>query len=250
MAALKQKDVRAEAFVADLGKPEAMPALVQAVRAKLGSINVLQWTATSTEAGDLLTANGAAIQRLGCGPSLACCRHCKRRCQTFAPTPKTPRCITNGGFGLFGDGSDSAAAQFNAMGISVANAAKHKLTRVLAKKLAPEGIYVGELMVLGTIKGTAWDSRFHLASVMGNRFLQMYKQRSAGPCQCKSAASRAPTPAFQWQIEHRVLGTIELTHFEVQMRRLGAARFADVADVLAAARRAALRLTRFSRLCA
>jgi len=43
------------------------------------------------------------------------------------------------------------------MGLGVANAAKHKLVGLLAKKLQPEGSYVAEIMTSGVIKGTAFD---------------------------------------------------------------------------------------------
>ena len=65
--------------------------------------------------------------------------------------------MTNGGFGLFADAVDAMAVQSKSMGLSVANAAKHKASRVLAKRLETEGVYGGEVMVLGTVRGTAWD---------------------------------------------------------------------------------------------
>ena len=43
------------------------------------------------------------------------------------------------------------------MGLSIANSAKHKLVRLLAHKLKPEGIFVGEVVVTGVVKGTAFD---------------------------------------------------------------------------------------------
>ena len=47
--------------------------------------------------------------------------------------------------------------QYGIMGLGVANAAKHKLVGLLAKKLEADGIYVTEIMVSGTVKGTAFD---------------------------------------------------------------------------------------------
>jgi hypothetical protein len=44
------------------------------------------------------------------------------------------------------------------MGLAVANSAKHKLVGLLAQKLKAEGVYVGEVMVGGLVKGTAFDT--------------------------------------------------------------------------------------------
>jgi uncharacterized membrane protein len=43
------------------------------------------------------------------------------------------------------------------MGLSMANAAKHKMMALLAQRLKPEGVYAGEVIVVGTVKGTGWD---------------------------------------------------------------------------------------------
>jgi hypothetical protein len=63
---------------------------------------------------------------------------------------------------------------------SIANAAKHKLVGLLAAKLAPDDIYVGELMVLGTIKGSAWDTGHGNldASAVADKFWSMYQART------------------------------------------------------------------------
>jgi len=66
------------------------------------------------------------------------------------------------------------------MGLAIANSAKHKLVRVLAQKLRPEGIYVGEVMVLGLVKGTPWDQGNATveASSVADRFWSLYRGRA------------------------------------------------------------------------
>lgn len=93
--------------------------------------------------------------------------------------PEAAVLVTNGGFGLFADAVDAMAVQSKNMGLPVANAAKHKTSRVLAKRLETEGVFLGEVMVLGTIKGTAWD-RGHAtleASTVAERFWQLSQSR-------------------------------------------------------------------------
>src|SRR5580698_9883138 len=59
LTALAAKSVRAQAFQADLAKPDDIRAMVAKVQAALGPISVLQWTAYTGGAGDLLTASPA-----------------------------------------------------------------------------------------------------------------------------------------------------------------------------------------------
>lgn len=149
-------DVKAEAFVADLSKPEMARDVVARVQDKLGPISVVQWTAYSGAAGDLTTAEAhevRAVYDVAVTSLLA---------QTQAALPdlraqKGALLVTNGGLGYFDDAIDKMAVSWNTMGLAVANAAKHKTVRMLAHKLAGEGVYVGEVVVTGMVKGTAFD---------------------------------------------------------------------------------------------
>jgi hypothetical protein len=88
--------------------------------------------------------------------------------------------VTNGGFGLNDSAMDELAVKFGAMGLGVANAAKRKLVGLLAHKLKPRGVYVGEVMVLGSVKGSAWDngSATLEAATVADAFYDLYASRS------------------------------------------------------------------------
>jgi len=89
--------------------------------------------------------------------------------------------VTNGGLGDLNAQVDQAAASANIMGLGLANATKHKLVGLLAAKLKPEGIYVGEVMISGTIKGTPWaanNPKTIEQSRMGEAFLKLYNERT------------------------------------------------------------------------
>jgi hypothetical protein len=62
---------------------------------------------------------------------------------------------------------------------ALANAAKHKLVGLLAQRLKGEGIYVGEVMVAGNIKGSAWDKGAATVdgSMVANKFWELYQAR-------------------------------------------------------------------------
>jgi hypothetical protein len=64
------------------------------------------------------------------------------------------------------------------MGIALANAAKNKLAGLLAQRLKGDGIYVGEVMVRGTIKGTPTDSGNSVDPLrIADKFWELYQTR-------------------------------------------------------------------------
>lgn len=156
--ALEAKGVKAAAFPADLGDPSAIGQMVEQVRAVFGPISVLEWTAyTPGNVGaDLLAAKPEEVRSLfdvSIVGLLAAVR-------ALLPDLKSERgavLVTNGGAGFVDPEMDALVTQYGMMGLGVANAAKHKLVGLLAKKLEPDGIYVTEIMISGVIKGTAFD---------------------------------------------------------------------------------------------
>lgn len=175
---LEGKGVKAAGFSAQLGDPKSVKEMLAKVRSSLGPVHVLQWTAYSGAAGDLLKADAAAIHEaldiatVGLVTAV----------QEALPDLKKDKgavLVTNGGFGYFDSKADSMAVQFNAMGLALANSAKHKLVRMLSEKLKGEGAYVGEVMVLGTVKGTAFDSGHATVDpkTVANKFWDLYKGR-------------------------------------------------------------------------
>jgi NAD(P)-dependent dehydrogenase (short-subunit alcohol dehydrogenase family) len=155
-------------------------ALIESVRAQLGPVTVLHWNAYAGDAGDLLTADPAALRRVFDVAVTGLLTAVQRALPDLKQQKESAVLVTNGGFGLFDPKVDAFAVRVNAMGLSVANSAKHKLVGLLAEKLKSDGIYVGELMVLGTVKGTAWDTGNGTldASVVANKFWDMYRART------------------------------------------------------------------------
>ena len=88
--------------------------------------------------------------------------------------------VTNGALGKFDPQMDTGGVQWNAMGLSVANSAKHKLVGLLAAKLKPDGIYVGEVMVAGTIKGSGFGGAQGTveAAAVAQKFWDIYRART------------------------------------------------------------------------
>ena len=155
--ALEARGVQAAAFTADLGSASAIQALIPEVRAKLGPIAVLHWNAYSLSAGDVLTADAAALQSVF-DVAITGLVTAVQASLSDLKAAKGAILVTNGGL-LFDDPAiNEMATKFNLMGLSMANAAKHKLVSMLAAKLKGDGVYVGEVIVSGTVKGTAFDT--------------------------------------------------------------------------------------------
>ncbi|HET6149301.1 MAG TPA: SDR family NAD(P)-dependent oxidoreductase [Polyangia bacterium] len=185
--ALEARGINAAAVTADLGDPSAARAAIKKARAALGPITVLQWTAYDGGAGDLTTADSAAIRAVldvGITGLLAAVQEAL---PDLRKQENAAVLVTNGGLGYFDPQVDAAAVAWNAMGLAVANSAKHKLVGLLSKKLAPEKIYVGEAMVLNTVKGTAFDSGQATieAAAVADQFWELYKARGEVTAQVK-----------------------------------------------------------------
>lgn len=179
--ALEAKGVKAGAFVANLSNPAAVRGVVEKVRARLGPISVIEWTAYSPGnlAGDLLAASPEELRSLF-ETSVVGLVAAVQAARADLKSEKGAILVTNGSAGLVDPGVDAAMVQYGLMGLGVANAAKHKLVGLLAKKLEADGIYVGEIMIAGTIKGTPFD-RGQGPTIEGKtvaeKYWELYKAR-------------------------------------------------------------------------
>jgi len=176
--ALKARGVDAAAFIADCTDPAAVTRAVEEVRGRFGSISAMEWTVYSSGAGDVTQATSEEFRSV-----LAPVVGLHAAIQAALPDLKKNSgavLVTNGGLGLFDDAVDKMGVDWSAMGLSIANSAKHKLVRLLSTKLKPEGVYVGEVMVLSIIKGSAFDQGHGTleASAVANQFWSLYTERN------------------------------------------------------------------------
>lgn len=156
VAGLEAKGVRAQAFTADVSNPGSVAGLIAEVRAALGPLTAIHWNAYGGGAGDLLTADVAQLRAVYdiAVTSLVVA------VQAALPDLEASQgavLVTNGGLGFFDPAVDAMGVAWHAMGLSVANSAKHKAVALLAEKLKDK-VYVGEVVVTGMVKGTAFDA--------------------------------------------------------------------------------------------
>jgi NADP-dependent 3-hydroxy acid dehydrogenase YdfG len=176
VTALEAKGIEAAAFVADAGDPASIRAAIRQVHAALGPVAVIHWNAYSGAAGDLVTAEPAAVRGIfdvAIGGLVATVQEAL----SDLKETKGAVLVTNGAFGEINPQTDAYAVGAKAMGLAVANGAKHKLVGLLAERLKGDGIYVGEVMVAGTVKATASDNGTLQAATIADKFWELYQAR-------------------------------------------------------------------------
>jgi NADP-dependent 3-hydroxy acid dehydrogenase YdfG len=157
--ALAAKGVTTSGFPADAADPAAIRGAIRKARSELGPIAAIHWNAYAAgEAGDLLTADAGAIRCAFDVAVVGLLTAVQEALPDLVAARNGAVLVTNGAFGELSPQIDALAVNLKAMGLAVANAAKHKLVGLLVQRLKPEGVFVGEVMIAGAVKGTASDT--------------------------------------------------------------------------------------------
>jgi NAD(P)-dependent dehydrogenase (short-subunit alcohol dehydrogenase family) len=179
-ASLGEAGITAKAFPCDLGDLAAVKRTFGEIRGALGPITVLHWNALGLGAGDL-TGGGVDELRAVLDVSLhALIVGVQESLPDMRGQEGASILVTGGGFALAEPQVDAIIAQVGVMGLGIAKAAQHKLVGMLSAKLRGDGIYVGEVMVLGSVKGTMFDRGQATleAATIGERFWEIHQARS------------------------------------------------------------------------
>lgn len=179
-SALSKEKIEAKGFAVDLGDPAAVTKLIADVRSSLGPVTVLHWNAYTLGAGDLLTADPSELRKVFDVSVTGLVAAVQASLPDLKAQGKDAAVlVTGGGFAFYDPNIDTVATQYSAMGLAVSKAAQHKTVGLLHQKLKGDGIYVGEVVVTGSIQGTVFDQGN--ANLSGDqvaeRFWQMYTQR-------------------------------------------------------------------------
>jgi NADP-dependent 3-hydroxy acid dehydrogenase YdfG len=178
---LEQTGITAATFTVDLARPEAMDALMNDVRARLGRITVIHWNAPAPAhlAGDLTTAAPAEL-RAALDVSVI---SLVAALQSALPDLRAQRdaavLVTTGAVSLHDPKLDAMAVSDGFMGAAIAKAAQHRVVSLLARKLRRDGIFVGEVVVAGIVKGTAYDNGDGILTTeeVAGEFWRLYRHR-------------------------------------------------------------------------
>lgn len=176
---LQDAGVNARAFPCDLGNVEAVQRLIADVRGAFGPIGVLHWNAYVGGAGDLTTATAQELRTV-LDVTVFGLISAVQASLADLKANRGAVLITGGGFAFYDPSVDAAITQFQAAGLAIGKAAQHKTAGILSKSLEPEGVYVGEVVVTGLVKGTAFD--FGNATLepaaIADKFWALYRERT------------------------------------------------------------------------
>lgn len=175
--------IRARAFPADLAEPAAMGKLVADVRERLGPIDVLHWNAPAVGAGDLTKDDPLALHAAFAVSVTSLVAAVQHALDDLRAAGDGSVLVTNGAVALTDPKLDALAVEQGFMGAAVAKTAQHKVVTLLAKKLAADGVYVGEVVVAGIVRGTAYDTGggggFLTADEVATHFWRLHSERPA-----------------------------------------------------------------------
>jgi NAD(P)-dependent dehydrogenase (short-subunit alcohol dehydrogenase family) len=197
VAALNARGATASGFPANAGDPESIRAAIRNIRSQMGSIDVLQWNVYGgLDAGDLLSAEPASVRAAFDATVVGLLA------ATTEALPDLKKnggalLISNGAFGVLADEMDEIAVKQNSMGIAITSAAKNKLAGLLAHRLKSEGVYVGEVMVFGTIKNTPSADNNSIDPVrIADEYWSLYQAGDETRAEVKPANSAFDPEAF------------------------------------------------------
>lgn len=176
---LSSEGVKCEPFTADLGDAAAVASMIGKVRAALGPIDVVHYNAYTGGDGNVLSTSADALRR-SFDVSVTGLVAAVQASYADLVASKGAVLVTGGGFCFYDASVDAMISQFNVADLAIGKAAQHKLVGVLSSKLAPDGVYVGEVIVTGMVKGTAFDhgNATLEAKDIAARFWEIYKART------------------------------------------------------------------------
>lgn len=178
---LKARGIDASAFSGDAADPESMRAAIRNVRSQFGTVTVIQWNAYGgVGSGDMLAADDAALRSAFDAAVFGLLAATGEALPDLKRDGAGAILVANGALSETSSEADAASIQMNAVGLALSGAAKHKLVGLLAQRLKGEGVYVGEVMVHATIKGTPGENANYAVdpSVIANKYWELYQARS------------------------------------------------------------------------
>jgi NAD(P)-dependent dehydrogenase (short-subunit alcohol dehydrogenase family) len=179
VAALKARGVTAAAFTGNAADPDSIRATIRRIRAELGPIAVVHWNASGgADVGDLLVADSSEVRGVFDVAVIGLLAAVREALPDLKNAGDGALLITNGGFGDASPDTDAFVTRIHAVGIGLANAAKNKLAGLLAERLRNEGVYVGEVVIYGTVKGTPTGREDSIdPSRVADAFWSLYQAR-------------------------------------------------------------------------
>jgi NADP-dependent 3-hydroxy acid dehydrogenase YdfG len=166
VATLGQEGIAARSYRCDLGDQAA--------------VEVLHWNPYSTAAGDLTTASPEELHATFDVAVTGLMTAVQAALPDLESTSGAVL-VTSGSFATDDPRMNEMAARIDYMGFAVSKAAQYKAVNVLHYRLAPAGIFAGQIVVLGTVQRSVADQGEATIDpdAVADRFWQLFKERDA-----------------------------------------------------------------------
>ena len=159
VAQLEAAGVTARAFAGDASEPASLRSTLQRVRDELGPVTALALTAyRSVAVDDVLAADPETVAHvfdIGVGGLLTAVQ---ATADDLRAAGSGSVLVVNGALGVQDDTVDRYAVSFGGDGVALECSAKSKLVGLLAARLRDEGVYVGEVVINGSVAGSPYAS--------------------------------------------------------------------------------------------
>lgn len=149
---LKDLEIKAHAFTADLKDLKNIPVLINNIRNTLGSVQNILWNAFQDDRGNLIEQDPAALTQamhIRVSSYIAMVQACMCDLEGNQGAVMS----TNGILALDHLEADIFALDYASL--AIAATAQYKTTNILNHTLKPKGIFVGQVIVNGFVQGTA-----------------------------------------------------------------------------------------------
>lgn len=160
VAHLKAHGIEASPYVSDASEPSQIRSTIKAIRNDLGSVSAVLWTAfRSGSVTNVLLTKPEDVEQafdIGIKGLLTCVQEVL---EDLKSNTGAAILVANGALGDHTSQADKFSTFLEVDGVALENAAKSKLVGILAERLREFDIYVGEVMIAGSIRGTATSTQ-------------------------------------------------------------------------------------------
>jgi NAD(P)-dependent dehydrogenase (short-subunit alcohol dehydrogenase family) len=153
---LRAQGIDAHGFPVDLSRPADVRATISKIRSTVGPIGIIFYNPYGKSFGAVegTPDDWEDSFHLNVGSLSESIREALPDLEAL----KGAVLVTGGGLSLENDALVQLAVDWNAASLAVAKAAQRKYVAVLHKTLKARGVFVGEVTVLGSVIGTAFES--------------------------------------------------------------------------------------------
>jgi hypothetical protein len=149
--------IAARPFTGDAGDPVSLRTTLTSIRGDLGPVTAVALTAyRNVVVDDVLAADPGTVAQVFDIGVTGLLTAVQTTLDDLRAAGSASVLVVNGALGLQDDTIDEYAVSFGGDGVALECSAKTKLVGLLAARLRTEDIYVGEIVINGSVKGSPY----------------------------------------------------------------------------------------------